>query len=109
MTKNTSAQGTTVSDKPGDLPSLPTEAERMALYRLSYDEVMDALENEEPVAVAVATEFILDYSEKVGELLKAGKDYLDLLAPRPELPAVERIAMELVLETVEDELNGEEV
>lgn len=98
----------TISDDDSGVPALPTEEERAALLRLSYDEAMKALEAEEPAAVAVATEYILNYSEKVGELLKAGKDYLDFLAPKPDLPAIERIAMELVLETVEEELDGEE-
>ena len=87
---------------------LPSEEERAALMRLSYDEAMRALDAEDPVAVVVATEYILEYSEKVGELLKNGQDYLALLAPDPALPAIERIARELVLETVEDELDSED-
>lgn len=93
--------------KPGHC-QLPTQEERAALFLLSHEEAMRALEKEDPAAVAVATEYILDYSEKVGALLKAGKDYLELLAPKPELPAIERIAMELVLETVEEALEGED-
>ena len=89
-------------------PKMPTEEERAALFLLGYDETIKALEAEDPAAVAVATEYILSYSEKVGQLLKEGKDYLELLTPRPELPAIERIAMELVLETVEEELDGED-
>ena len=88
-------------------PEIPTE-ERAALFRLDYDQAAQALETEDPVAVAIATEYILDYSEKVGKLLKDGKDYLELLTPGPETPAIERIAMELVLETVEEELDGED-
>lgn len=91
------------------IPRLPTEAERAAFMQLSYDEAMRALDAEEPTAVAVATEYILEYSEKVGELLKSGEDYLELLAPDPALPAVERIAREIVLETVEEELDSEDV
>jgi len=90
------------------IAKMPTQEERAALSRLSYDQAMRALEAEDPVAVAVATEYILDYSEKVGMLLKEGKDYLELLASRPELSAIERIAVELVLETVEEELDCEE-
>jgi len=97
-----------MDEQGGDVPKMPTEEERAALSRLSYEQAMQALEAEDPVAVAVATEYILDYSEKVGKLLKEGRDYLELLAPRPELPAIERIAVELVLETVEEELDREE-
>jgi hypothetical protein len=93
----------------GGIAVAPTEEERAALLRLGYDQAMKALEADDPVAIAVATEYILDYSEKVGKLLKEGKDYLELLAPGPELPAIERIAVELVLETVEEELGGEDV
>jgi hypothetical protein len=88
----------------GGIREMPIEEERAALFRLSYDQAMKALEAEDPAAVAVATEYILDYSEKVGELLKEGKDYLKLLNPRPELTAIERIAIEIVLETVEEAL-----
>ena len=90
------------------IPKMPTEEERSALSRLSYEQATRALEAEDPVAVAVATEYILDYSKKVGELLKEDKDYLELLTPRPEQSAIERIAMELVLEAVEEELDGED-
>ena len=87
----------------------PTEAERAALFKLNYEQALAALEKEDPVAVAVATEFILDLSEQVGVLLKEGKDYLAFLTPLPNAPAIERIAMEMVMETVEDELAEEEV
>jgi|GEM_PF-6912209 len=97
-----------IQEQDDSIPKMPTAEERTALAKLSYDQAMQALEAEDPVAVAVATEYILDYSEKVGELLKQGKDYLELLAPRPELSAIERIAVELVLETVEEELDGED-
>jgi len=95
-------------DEQGGAAHLPTADERAALSLLSYDQALQALEAEDPVAVAVATEYIQSYSEKLGQLLKDGKDYLELLAPSPELPAIERIAMELVLETVEEELDREE-
>jgi uncharacterized membrane protein len=98
-----------VQEQDGGIQEMPTQEERAALFRLGHDQVMQALEAEDPVAVAVATEYILDYSEKVGALLKEGKDYLELLAPRPDLSAIERIAMEIVLETVEEELDGEDV
>lgn len=83
--------------------------ERAALLALEYAEAMEALEAEEPLAVAVATEYLLHYSEQVGELLKTGQDYLSLLTPSAAMPAIERIAMEVVLETVEEELDKEDV
>lgn len=86
-----------------------TKEERQAVFALGYSEALDALEKEDPAVVAVATEYILDYSEKVGELLKNGKDYLALLTPGPAAPAIERIAMEVVLETVEEELAQEDL
>ena len=98
-----------MDEQSGDIPEMPAEEERATLARLSYDQVIQALEAEDPVAVSVATEYILDYSEKVGKLLKEGRDYLELLAPRPELPAIERIAVELVLESLEEELEREDV
>ena len=44
----------------------------------------------------------------MGELLREGTDYLDLLTPSDSTPALECIAMELVLETAEEELDSEE-
>lgn len=88
--------------------SVPTSEERIALFALGYDAALAALEKEESVAVAVATEYILDYSEKVGFLLKEGRDYLDLLTPAADTPAIERIAMAVVLEAVEEELAEED-
>ena len=82
--------------------------EREALLALDYKAALDALENEDAAAVALATEYIVQYSEKVGEELKQGRDYLALLAPKENTPAIERIAMEIVLESVEDELDSEE-
>lgn len=90
-------------------PDEPLSPEKRAgLLALSYEDAMDALEREDFAAVALATEYILSYSEKVGELLKQGRDYFELLTPTQATPAFERIAMELVLETAEEELNSEE-
>lgn len=93
--------------KPPESDALSPE-ERAALHALSYDEAIDALEREDPAAVALATEYILFYSEKVGELLREGRDYLDLLTPSGDTPALQCIAMEMVLETAEEELDSEE-
>ena len=86
----------------------PSAEEREALLALDYKAALDALENEDTAVVALATEYIVQYSEKVGEELKQGRDYLALLAPKENTPAIERIAMEIVLESVEDELDSEE-
>ena len=86
----------------------PSAEEREALLALDYKAAAEALENEDAAAVALATEYIVQYSEKVGEELKQGRDYLVLLAPKENTPAIERIAMEIVLESVEDELDSEE-
>ncbi len=107
MSTHKQAKNSSCSDE-NDIPVSLDAGTRAALLQLSYEEAMRALEAEEAAAVALVTEYILAYSEKTGEILKAGKDYLELLAPKPELPAIERIAMELVLETVEEELDEEE-
>lgn len=78
------------------------------LLALSYQDALDAVGREEPAVVEAITEYVFAYSEKVGDLLKRGSDYLDLLTPLPTTPALERIAMELVLEAVEDELDSED-
>lgn len=86
----------------------PTAEERAALLALDYEAASDALEKADPAALALATEYILQYSEKVGEELKQGRDYLALLTPTDQTPPIERIAMEIVLESVEEELDAED-
>jgi hypothetical protein len=98
--------GDATPEQPGC--AAPTQEERAALFMLGYEDALAALEDEEPVAVAIATEYILEYSQKVGALLKEGRDYLNMLTPSAATPAIERIAMEVVLEAVEEELDGEE-
>lgn len=85
-----------------------TSDDRIRVLGLGFDEAWSALEKEDPAVVALATEYILSYSEKAGALLKEGKDYLDLLAPSPDIPAIERIARGIVLETLEEELDEQE-
>jgi hypothetical protein len=86
----------------------PSAEEQEALLALDYKAASEALENEDAAALALATKYILEYSEKVGEELKQGRDYLALLTPKEHTPAIERIAMEIVLESVEEELDSEE-
>lgn len=78
----------------------------------AYDEVMDILDGyenadgdevEHPVVAHVARR-IAHYSSLAGEALRQGKDYLPLLTPAVDAPAVEIIAMELVRDVMEDEL-----
>ncbi len=85
-----------------------TEEERKTLCALNYKEAMAAIEQENPAVIALATEFIALYSERLGQRLKEGQDYLALLTARADTPAIERIAMELVLESAEAELDEED-
>ena len=85
----------------------PTAEERAALLALGRVEAMAALEREDPLALALATEFISLYAEKITDALKNGRDYLPLFTPADDIPHIERIAMEIVLESVEDELESE--
>ena len=89
--------------------SLRDAAERAALAALSYDDALRALEADNPIALAVTEEYIAVYSQRAGKLLKEGKDYLALLADTGSVSPLERIAMEIVLEVFEDELNEEEL
>lgn len=108
QSKQSPATGGSMPDMEPPEFAMPSDEERAALFMLCYEEAADALEREDPVAVAIATEYILQYSEQVGELLKNGRDYLELLSPKENTPAIERLAMEVVLEAVEEELAGEE-
>jgi hypothetical protein len=78
------------------------------LTALSREEVLSALEREEGAVFAAVSRCIVRYAELVGEELQAGRDYLPLLTPRPDTPPLEAVAMGIVLETVEEELAGEE-
>ncbi len=71
---------------------------------LSYDEAVDALEREEPEVTSLVTARIMYFSEQVAERLKDGSDYLDLLTPSKDTPVLEAIAMEIVREAVEEEM-----
>lgn len=85
----------------------PSAEERAALLALGRPEAMAALEREDPLALALATEFINIYAAKITDALKKGHDYLPLFTPADGTPHIERIAMEIVLESVEDELEAE--
>ena len=73
-------------------------------------DILDDYENadgdtgrEHPV-VKLVEQRIAHYSSLAGEALRQGKDYLPLLTPAKDAPAVEIIAMECVLKVMEDEL-----
>lgn len=95
-----------------DLPDLEEEVELSqeeisVLLALDRAQATAALEREDPAALALATEFINIYAGKISEALRAGKDYLPLFAGSSTTPAIERIAMEIVLESIESELESE--
>ncbi len=72
---------------------------------LCMDDVLEALEAEEEAVVDAVTRYIALYAEQLAEALRAGNDYLDLLSPSPDTPAVQALAMALVLESAEEELD----
>lgn len=84
-----------------------SQEDRSALLALDRTQAMAALEKEEPGALALATEFIDVYADKISLALKAGKDYLSFFEASETTPAIEKIAMEIVLESIEEELESE--
>lgn len=79
-----------------------------ALASLSRQEVFEALDREDEAVVAAVSECIGVLAEQVGLVLKDGKDYLEMLTPDGETPAVLAVAMDIVLETLEEELESED-
>ncbi len=77
----------------------------VALRSLSYDAVVAALDNEDKLVVDAVTDLILHYTTKAGEALQQGKDYLPLLTPSATNCSLEVVAMEIVLEAFEEELD----
>ena len=94
---------------PAEEPPLPvpTEEERAAILALDHRAVSRALSEEEPVAVAVATEYIVYYSLKVAAALREGTEYLHVMQCAEDTSAVERIAMAIVSESVRESLEQE--
>ena len=91
-----------------EIPLLvPTEEERAAILALDHRAVTRALSADEPIAVAVATEYIVYYSLKVADALREGTEYLHVLQCAEDTSAVERIAMALVSESVRESLEQE--
>ncbi len=79
---------------------------------LTYDEIFDILDNyeegdendEEHPVVAVVAARIQHYSALASKALEQGKDYLPLLTATKQTAPLDAVAMELVLEILEDEL-----
>ena len=86
---------------------VPTEEERAAILALDHRAVTRALSADEPIAVAVATEYIVYYSLKVADALREGTEYRHVLQCAEDTSAVERIAMALVSESVRESLEQE--
>ena len=86
---------------------IPTEEERAAVLALDHRTVSRALNEQEPVVVAVATEYIVYYSLKVAEALRQGTEYLHVMQGAEDTSAVERIAMAIVSESVRESLEQE--
>ncbi|MDR2489169.1 MAG: hypothetical protein LBD42_06745 [Desulfovibrio sp.] len=82
----------------------PTQEERAAILALDYASVSQALRADDPVTVAVTTEFIVHYSLKVAQVLREGNEFLHVVTHEESTPAVERIAMGIVREAVSESL-----
>lgn len=74
------------------------------LSALSYDAVCDALEAEDPRVEAAVTEIINRYAELAGEALEKGEDYLPVLMAQPARSALEQVALEILQEAFEEEM-----
>lgn len=98
------ASGAPAEENP--LP-VPTAEERAAILALDHRAVSRALSEEEPIAVAVATEYIVYYSLKVAAALREGNEYLHVMQCAEDTSAVERIAMAIVSESVRESLAQE--
>lgn len=85
----------------------PTEEERTAILALDHASVSRLLRAEEPLTVAVATEFIVFYSLKVAEALRQSNEFHHVMQPTPETSAVECIAMDIVRNAVTSSLEME--
>ncbi|MDR2160714.1 MAG: hypothetical protein LBO77_01005 [Desulfovibrio sp.] len=74
------------------------------LASLSLENVLSALECEDGPVFAAVSRCIVRYAELAGLELQAGRDYLPLLTPGENTPPLAAVAMNIVLETVEEEL-----
>lgn len=86
---------------------VPTEEERAVILAMDYETISQALRDEEPIAVAVATEYIVHYSLKVAEVLRNGEEYHHVVKPTRSTPVVEGLAMEIVRSSVAASLEQE--
>ncbi len=77
----------------------------------SYEELLEILDDddaEDHPAISLVERRIAEYSSLAGEALRQGRDYLPLLTPAADTPAVDAIAMECVLAALEEELDEED-
>ena len=79
-----------------------------SLAALSRDAVFSALAGGDEAVFEAVSRCIRHYAQRAGEELQAGRDYLPLLTPCPQTPPLEVVAMGIVLETMEEELAGED-
>ena len=91
-----------------DTAGLHNSALTEALASLSRQEVFEALDREDEAVVAAVSQYIALLAEQVGLVLKEGRDYLEMLSPHDDTPAVLAVAMDIVLETLEEELESED-
>lgn len=87
-----------------DKETVPTGQQAIDIEALSYDEVCDALEAEDPRVEAAVTELINRYAELAGEALEKGEDYLPALLAQPMRSALEQVALEILQEAFEEEM-----
>jgi hypothetical protein len=97
------ADGQAGGEEDVSLPE-PTPEERAAILAMDLPSAVKALKADDPVTVAVTTEFIVRYSLKVAQTLRESDDFLHVVTPEESMPAVERIAMGIVREAVSESL-----
>lgn len=78
--------------------------QRKALESLSYEGVLAALENEEQVVMDAMRERVLVYTDKAGQALSEGKDYLTALTPTDDDSILDVVAMDIVREVFDEEM-----
>ena len=78
--------------------------QRKALESLSYEGVLAALENEEQVVMDAMRERVLVYTDKAGQALSEGQDYLTVLTPKDDDSILDVVAMDIVREVFDEEM-----
>ncbi|WP_027187239.1 hypothetical protein [Desulfovibrio cuneatus] len=78
--------------------------QRKALESLSYEGVLAALENEEQVVMDAMRERVLVYTDKAGQALSEGQDYLPVLTPTDDDSILDVVAMDIVRDVFDEEM-----